>query len=96
MRVFVWVCVCVWTGGGLCAVLLRVSNSSVFNEISHFLLFFILIPFLASTQGSRIHSHSFFPFSLYSAVHKLLLSHFCVAENALERVIVIQFQISLG
>lgn len=61
-----WLCLCscVWGWG---AFALCVSNPSVFNEISHFLLFFILIPFLARTQGSRIHSHSFFlfpPFSL--------------------------------
>ena len=56
--------------GCLCAMLLCVSNSSVFNEISHFLpFFFILIPFLASTQGSRIHSHSSFSLFLFCATN---------------------------
>lgn len=82
--VFVRMCRCrCWGVGSLCAALLCVSNPSVFNEISHFLLFFILIPFLARTQGSRIHSHSFFlfPFSLYSAVLNLLLSPFSVQQE---------------
>ena len=106
VRVFVWVCVCARVDGGgaggcLCAVLLRVSNSSVFNEISNFLLFFFfsIVHFLPALRGAefiRTRFFFFFPFSLYSAVHKLLLSHFCAAGNALERVIVIQFQISLG
>lgn len=51
--------------GSLCAVPLCVSNSGVFNEISHFLLFFLSwFHFLPELRGVKfIHTHfSFFPF----------------------------------
>lgn len=89
----VGVCVC------LCVVPLCVSNSSVFNEISHFLYFFLSrFHFLPAHRGEEfIYTLFFFPFSSrHSAVHKLLFSPFSEKRNVLQQVIVIRFQISLG
>ena len=72
VRVFVWVCVCARVDGGgaggcLCAVLLRVSNSSVFNEISHFLLFFFYLDSISCQHSGEQNSFAlvFFFFFLF-------------------------------
>ncbi len=75
-------------------MLLCVSNSSVFNEISHFLLFLSWFHFLPALRGAEfIRTRFFFPFSLYSAVHKLLLSHFCAAGTFFSRWLSFSFKL---
>lgn len=93
--VFVWMCRCRCWGWGAFVLCCCVYPIPVYLTRYLTSSFFILIPFLARTQGSRIHSHSFFlfPFSLYSAVHKLLFSLFCAAGTFLSKWLSFSFKL---
>lgn len=94
--VHVCVCVCGWVRGGRLVWCCYVYPIPVY--LTRYLtssFFFILIPFLACTQGSRIHSHSFFfsfPRFLF-AVHKLLLSPFCAAATFFSKWLSFSFKL---